>query len=352
MRVASHVSAVLSMFFAISACSKGKESAEDKSAGTSQVGSAATQDRAPDTVQSRPARTKVTLQLNWVPEPEFGGFYAAAHRGIYEKEGLDVDIVAGSAGVQTWKMVATDKVPFAIAEAGEILQARLKDANVVGLFAVYQTSPRALMVHEASGVRSLEEIFTSGEIKKVAMEAGLPFVRFLEKKYGFGKVQVVQYGGNLSLFLQDPKMAQQCFAFAEPVSARQQGVAVKTFSVAESGHNPYMAVLITSDSYLQANREVVDRFVRATRQGWQAYLDDPEPTNEYMKIQGATMELDAMKIAAELQTPYVVSDETKAHYLGYMSKERWQALAEQLKELGELDGIPDVSRAFVDIPAQ
>ena len=293
----------------------------------------------------------VTLQLNWTPEPEFGGFYAAAHDRLYEREGLDVTIKAGGAGVQTWKMVATGSVPFAIAEAGEILRANLKDANLVALYAVYQTSPQALMVHKASGATSLGEIFTSGKIKKVAMESGLPYVKFLEKKYGFGKVEVVQHGGNLSLFLNDPTMAQQCFAFAEPLSAKEKGVDVSVFSTAEAGFNPYLAVVITSRKYLADNPAVVESFVRATRAGWKAYLEDARPTNEYLKTQQATMTVEAMNQAADLQKPYVVGDD-KTKYLGYMSEERWKAFAEQLKDLGEIDQVPEVAKAFLNVESK
>ena len=293
----------------------------------------------------------VTLQLNWTPEPEFGGFYAAAHDHLYEREGLNVAIKAGGAGVQTWQMVATGAVPYAIADAGEILRARIKDADLVALYAVYQTSPQALMVHKASGATSLAEVFTSGKIKKVAMEAGVPYVKFLQKKYGFDKVEVVQYGGNLSLFLSDPTMAQQCFAFSEPLSAKEKGVEVSVFSTAEAGFNPYLAVVITSGKYLADHRAEVEGFVRATRAGWKAYLDNPVPTNEYLTTQGATMTVPAMNAAADLQKPYVVGDD-KTKYLGYMSEERWKALADQLKELGELDQVPDVAKVFVNIESK
>ena len=248
--------------------------------------------------RSRPAAA-VTLQLNWTPEPEFGGFYAAAHDHLYEREGLAVSIKAGGAGIQTWKMVATGAVPFAIAEAGEILRARIKDADLVALYAVYQTSPQALMVHKESGATSLADVFTSGKIKKVAMESGLPYVKFLQKKYGFDKVEVVQHGGNLSLFLSDPTMAQQCFAFSEPLSAKEKGVEVSVFSTAEAGFNPYIAVVITSGKYLAEHRAEVEGFVRATRAGWKAYLDNAVPTNEYLTTQGGTMTVPAMNAAAD-----------------------------------------------------
>jgi NitT/TauT family transport system substrate-binding protein len=330
----------LVMSVAPGACGKGGKKA-DESPAAAPAGSAG---------EARPAAA-VTLQLNWTPEPEFGGFYAAAHDHLYEREGLAVSIKAGGAGVQTWKMVATGAVPFAIAEAGEILRARLKDADLVALYAVYQTSPQALMVHKASGVTSLAEVFTSGKIKKVAMESGLPYVKFLQKKYGFDKVEVVQHGGNLTLFLNDPTMAQQCFAFSEPLSAREKGVEVSVFSTAEAGFNPYLAVVITSGKYLADHRAEVEGFVRATRAGWKAYLDNAVPTNEYLKTQQATMTLPAMNAAADLQKPYVVGDD-KSRYLGYMSEERWKALADQLHELGELEQVPDATKAFVNIESK
>src|SRR5690606_2066964 len=105
-------------------------------------------------------------------------------------------------------------------------------------------------------------------------------------------------------------MAQQCFVFSEPVAARESGVPVKAFSIAESGFNPYMTVLVTSAAYMKKNGEIVEKLVRATRAGWQAYLADPVPTNQHMQQQGAAMSLSAMNLAAELQAPYIATDET------------------------------------------
>lgn len=345
--IAGALAAALTAGLAVPGCKRAEQEGADQAAAGDQAAPTTK-----DTSAAAPAqKTKVTLQLNWVPEPEFGGFYAAAHKGLYEQAGLEVNIVAGGAGVATWNMVATGKVPFAIAGADEVIRARLQDARIVALYAVYQTNPQAIMAHAGSGVSSLEEIFTSGKIKRVIMEPGLAYGRFVQEKYGFDKVEIVQYGGNLSLFLQDKDAAQQCFVFSEPVSAAEQGVEVKAFSVAESGFNPYQTVVVTSQAYLDQNPAVVEAFVRATRAGWQAYLDEPEPTNEYMKTQQATMTASAMKRAADMQTPYIITDETRAKYLGYMSEERWRVLGEQLVSVGEIKQAPaDVTALFRNVP--
>src|SRR5262249_59983689 len=63
--------------------------------------------------------TRVSLALNWVPEPEFGGFYAARETGAYRRQGFDVDIRGGGAGVPVVQMVATGRADFGTAGGGE-----------------------------------------------------------------------------------------------------------------------------------------------------------------------------------------------------------------------------------------
>ena len=47
------------------------------------------------------AAERVKLVLNWVPEPEFGGIYAASENGAFAKHNLDVQITPGGAGTPT-----------------------------------------------------------------------------------------------------------------------------------------------------------------------------------------------------------------------------------------------------------
>ena len=60
---------------------------------------------------------RVTVQLNWFPEPEFGGFYAAKERGIFEQAGFDVELIKGGADVPAPQLVASGNVDFAVVSA-------------------------------------------------------------------------------------------------------------------------------------------------------------------------------------------------------------------------------------------
>ena len=61
--------------------------------------------------------SKLRLALNWKPDPEFGGFYAAD----YAKQGLDVEILPGGSGTPTVQMIGAGSAEFGIIQADELL---------------------------------------------------------------------------------------------------------------------------------------------------------------------------------------------------------------------------------------
>jgi NitT/TauT family transport system substrate-binding protein len=279
---------------------------------------------------------RVTLQLNWKPEPQFGGFYAAELNGAYRKHGLDVTVTAGGAGAPTVEMIGAGTVPFAIVSADEIVRARGRGNRVVALFAVYQTNPQCLMTRASRGLKSLEELFSRPGT--LAMERGLPYSDFLERKYGFKNLKIVPSPfGDLTLYRTEDNYAMQCFITSEPLAAKRIGVESQAFLIAESGYNPYTTVLATSESYLQANPEIVRSMVEAVREGWQAYLDDAAKANEYMGKLNPTMYAQTFKESAEAQKPLIRTTETEKLGLGAMTRSRWQNLVEQLLDIKAID---------------
>src|SRR5947209_3140661 len=105
--------------------------------------------------------TKVMLTLDWKPEPEFGRFYAAQQARAFAQNGLDVTIKSAGAGAPTWQLVATGQTTFATTAADQVLIARSRGADVVALFAVYQTMPLGIMTHASRGFKKIDDVFTN-----------------------------------------------------------------------------------------------------------------------------------------------------------------------------------------------
>jgi NitT/TauT family transport system substrate-binding protein len=278
------------------------------------------------------AGDKIQLQLNWVPEPEFGGIYQAKEDGDFAKHGIDVDITPGGAGAPTWQLVGTGKVDFAVASADEVLIARQQQADVVAIFCTYQTCPQGIMVHASRGIKDLAGLFQAGGT--LAVEPGLPYVNFLKKKYGDGKLNFVAYDGGPASFLHDTNFSQQCFVTSEPIAAKKAGSDPQVFLIADAGYNPYTTVIITRADYIKAHPDQVKAITSALREGWTAYLADPSKANAVMGKLNADMDAETFAAAAAAQKPLIETDDTKRDGLGTMTLERWKTLAGQLKDLG------------------
>ena len=298
---------------------------------------------------SKPNPNDLTLQLDWKPEPEFGGFYAADVTGAFTKHNLHVAINPGGAGTPTIELLGAGKVPFAIVSADEIPKAREQGAKIVALFAVYQTHPQALMTRAARGFKDIGDIFTHPGT--VAMEQGLPYSDFLKAKYGFDKVKIVPSPfGDLSVYRTDPDYAMQCFATAEPLAAAKTEFPPQTFLIADSGYNPYATVLATTDDYLKANPDTVKQMVAAVREGWLTYLDDPTATNAAMGKLNPTMDAETFKASAEAQKPLIDTSEAHATGVGVMTTARWSTLIDQLKQLKVITSDVKPEDCFVSNP--
>jgi len=282
------------------------------------------------TEAAAPEGTPFTLVLNWVPEPEFGGFYAANEAGAFAKEGLRVTIKPGGPGVPSLQMVATGQADAGITGADELLLAREHGADVVPIFAVYQHNPQAIMTKADRGVQNLADVLSRGTL---AIEPGLPYALFLKRKYGFDKVQVTTYDGGIARLLIESDYAQQCYLTSEPLAAKRKGVATKVFPISAEGYDPYGAVVIVRRETLEKHPEKVAAFVRAAQAGWAAYLAAPQSANKVMNALNSAMDLDTFESAAAAQKPLVESEETHAHGLGSMTTARWTALRTTLTSL-------------------
>jgi NitT/TauT family transport system substrate-binding protein len=255
-----------------------------------------------------------------------------------------VDVFPGGAGTPTVQMIGAGSADFGVVSADELVIARANGNDVVALFAAFQNCPQAIMAHASRNLSSIGDVLKEGT---VGLQRGLPYARLLEKQFGFGKVKIVPSpGGDISAFLSDPKYAQQCFLFTEPLAAKKKGVEVKVFPVSDTGYNPYTTVLATSGETLRKNPEAAKQMVAAVREGWRTYLDDPKATNEKMHQLNPSMDAETFAAIAELQKGLIETADTGKDKLGLMTKARWELLVTQLKDLGDIAKAPAAEDCF------
>lgn len=308
----------------------------------------------PQAHAAKPKVEKVRLALNWKPEPQFGGFYAARVTELDKKNNIDLELVPGGAGTPVVQMVAAGQFEFGIASADEVVVSRSRGkTDVVALFAVFQTNPQGILTHSKRSFQSLADIFRSDGT--IAMQKGLPYAIFLQRKYANGmRTSIVPYLGGISNFLSRTDHSQQCFVTSEPLLARKQGANVKTFLVAESGFNPYATVLITREKVLKEKPELVAQVVKTVREGWQRYLEQPADVNLKMRELNPSIDVETLLQMAEAQKALIEGDggvsaggDKGATGLGKMTTTRWSELIDQLHSMKLIDQRPSSESMFV-----
>jgi NitT/TauT family transport system substrate-binding protein len=289
------------------------------------------------------ALPKVQLALNWFPEAEHGGFYAAQVHGYYADHGVDVEILGGGPDAPVIQRVATGAVAFGVTNADDVLYARAQQAPVVALMAPYQVNPRCIMVHASSGIENIADIANI----TLAMSQRPAFAHYLRWKYPFKGVKIVPYPGNVTQFLMDETFAQQGYVFSEPFVAKAKGGDPKALLVADIGFNPYASVLIASEEKIAADPQLVTAVVRASIRGWEHYLTDPETTNRHINALNPEMGLEILAYGAEESKALVLHPQAQARGVGSMSSERWRELLAQMVSADLIEtGAVDPAAAF------
>lgn len=281
------------------------------------------------------APIEVGLALNWFPEAEHGGFYAALVHGFFEEEGLKVTIRPGGPGVRVVSDVASGAIEFGVENADKLLVWRAQQADAVAVMSPIQNSPRCIMVHQDSGVSKLQDLATKRPFT-LAINSDQPFAQYLQKRINLADVQIVKYQGNVTQFLDAPHVGLQAYSFSEPFVAREHKANPLCLMVSDLGFNTYTSMLIAQREMIDTRPELVAKMTRACIRGWRKYLSEPEATNKYIHEQNPEMGLAVLEFGARELKALCLPEGFATERLGELTAERWQALTKQLEEIGSI----------------
>ena len=82
----------------------------------------------------------VTLQLKWVAQAQFAGYYAAASEGFYDDQCLDVTIIPGGPDIVPEQVVAGGQATFGINFVPSLLSAREQGTNLANIAQIFERS--------------------------------------------------------------------------------------------------------------------------------------------------------------------------------------------------------------------
>lgn len=287
--------------------------------------------------------TPVRLQLDWYPQPEHGGFYAAQSLGYYKAEGLDVTILPLPQYGSVAQLVSTGKADFGLGSSDQILEWDSNGLPLLAVAATMQHDPQAVMVHKDSSIRTFNDL----EGHTVAAQPGAVWLKFVISRFHLHNVRQIPATLSIANFLADPGYVQQIFITSEPFFARQAGADVRTLLISSSGYDPYR-VQFTTRGFAAQHPDVVAKFVRASIRGWQQYLHDPAPTNALLLTLNPALNPAQVAYTAEALRDggFIDGGDSRSAQTGRMTASRWTESYEQLNSLDILDGPLEPSIAY------
>ncbi|MBQ4813433.1 ABC transporter substrate-binding protein [Pseudoalteromonas luteoviolacea] len=267
----------------------------------------------------------VTLQLKWVHQFQFAGYYLAKQKGFYREAGLDVNIVpAQKHNPDEQFKVLSGQAQFGVTHSG-ILEQRLLGKPLVALAAIFQSSPYCWMVRADSDIY-LPKDFQNKRISHLGRSEGAELVLMLERA-GIDIEKLPIYSGlePLADFKAGKFDALQVYISNEPYKMSQQGVATRQICPKHYGINVYADILFTSEDVYKYRPEMVAKFRSASLRGWRYALANLDEALQVTKYYAKDKSFEELASEADKLLPFIKAPGIP---LGNMSVARWQWIAQ------------------------
>ncbi|MBV8259181.1 MAG: ABC transporter substrate-binding protein [Actinobacteria bacterium] len=229
------------------------------------------------------ATTNVTIQLKWVPQAQFAGYYAAQDLGYYKAAGLNVTLKNGGPNIIPEQVVASGQAQFGVDWLPSLLAARDKGTQLVNIAQVFARSGMTQLTWKSSGITSIAGF----KGKKVAnWLGGNQYELFAAlNKYGMDGatnkgVTIVQQPFDMNLFLNhqvDSASAMTYNELAQVLESKNPKTGklyqlsdLNVIKMQDVGTGMLEDGLFSTASWLssKANQAIAEKVIGATLAGW------------------------------------------------------------------------------------
>lgn len=290
---------------------------------------------------------QVTVLLDWTPNTNYSGIYAAMEEGYYDEFDLNVDVIEAPGSVV--QMVAAGQAEFGISYQEEVTYARSNKIPILSIAAIIQNN--------TSGFASLQEreIETPADFEDKSYGGwGSPveeaMIKALMEDYDadFNRVDIVTTGEVDSLIVieREADFAWIYYGWTG-IEAELKGMELNFIELRkeEPALNYYTPVIITGESLAEDNPELVERFMKATAEGYRLAIDDPDTAAEHLLTHAPELNEELVRASQEwLSDEYQADAET----WGIQDQKTWDRYGQWLYQYGLIDELPDLDDAFTN----
>jgi NitT/TauT family transport system substrate-binding protein len=213
--------------------------------------------------------TNVSVQLGWLPQTEFAGYYAAAAQGFYKSAGLNVNVIPGGPQLTATSVVASGGATFGAGLAPfDVLAADGQGLKLEQIAIGAEQDELRLVSLKKLGITRPKQL--EGKTVGVFVGTGEEEMKIMVLNDGGNpnKVNWVSQGASLAPIINGTWGAGMATVYNELNLLKEQNVAVNVMNPA-TYHTAFPGDgIAVAQSYAAKNPSIVTAFLAATMQGW------------------------------------------------------------------------------------
>ena len=280
---------------------------------------------------------KLVVALDWFPNADHAGLYAAQAQGYFEDEGLDVVLEPPVRPEDPPLFVASGRVDIGISYEPDVIQAKAQGIPIIAIAAIVPVPLNSIQTLKTSGLTHPSQL-AGKTIGYPGIPSNLVYLQTVLRNVGVdpSSVKLVNVGFNLGPALRGKRVDATIGTYwnVEAVEAELKGFPVNVMHLQDYGVPVYdELVFIVHEDSVQSKKDLLQRFLRAVARGHQFAARNPDAAADAVKEANEAMERELIVQGVRLLAPLWAGMEP----FGLMDEAKWQAFVDFLFENGVLE---------------
>ncbi|MGB6328855.1 MAG: ABC transporter substrate-binding protein [Halarcobacter sp.] len=288
---------------------------------------------------------KVVLQLNWLNQFQFAGYYMAKEKGFYKEVGLDVEIRELDKNIKLSEIEKNDMYDFSIARSSLIID-KINGRDVVALAAIFQESPLMLLTRKDSNINKPEDLKNKKIMITPDVKNSASILAMLYSKGFYNKdFTLLKHSFNIENLINKKVDAMVAYLSNEPIIMKNRNIEYNIIHPKNYGFNFYSDILFTSSKFIKKNPTSTMNFVEASLKGWSYAFENMTETAELIFKKYNTLNKSMIHLIKEgeilRKLAYADHDDHDIQ-IGCIEKEKLIEMSSIFKVLGLVDKDLDI----------
>ena len=223
---------------------------------------------------------KVSLQLQWLDQFQFAGYYIAKEKGFYKDVGLDVELKKFNNSISPVNEIVNKKTTYGVGRSSLIID-KSNGEDITLLASIFQSSPLILLATKDSGINHIKD-FKNKRIMYTPDAADTASLHAMINKYGIYKRDMIlqNHSFNINDLIDRNTDLMASYISNEPYLLRQKGIEPIIFHPKDHGFDFYSDILFTSSDEVKNHKQRTLNFTKASIKGWEYAFSHIDETVE------------------------------------------------------------------------